>query len=543
MPPLIPRSPEVAADLAAYAERLKELLHRCAVHQPTDPATFLWNAQRALEVICRMRILASASNEPHVGVGEPLGLGTLLKRPEIRTIDPQIRNRLESVRSQTQLGVHVRRPEPEDLGVAVADVANFLPGLVDWLYQDPALAGIPRPEVALLDSIRKGGHRPQPVVVDVDLDIELARREDELARMREERDGAWEEAAKLRNEVYQMKVEIEQMGRAAVRSPRAYTSTQGPQVRLRSRGSGGGSAPLRVAAGVLLVLLAAGLGVAAAVFTDRVMREDDAPVDDAETNAEDEVPTDVEPQAADGDEADPEDAGSASADAEDGAEDGAEDAEGAEGADEPSAEPEPPEEASRATAPTRQAPTSACPEGMARVAEVRALALGQPFPARRTWPTPEGALATKLVPAFCIDLAPRKRKEYLSMPRMPSLANCPLNDPTNELLTCLTRDEAERACATMVAAGRLPSLLEWEAAERSAVALGIELPKHEWSGERFPSATLRLPAAGWTRGDAMWVGLLRAPIRGEGALHLSWNQQDPSVRNPERGLRCAVSPG
>ncbi len=584
MPPANPRPLGVSDDLAAYADRLVELLERCASHQSSDPATFLWNARRALEVICRMRILVVEPTSLPRESADTLGVDALFKKLDLKPVDAQIKNRLESVRSHTNLGVHIRRPEPEDFGMAVEDVGLQLPGLVDWLYQHSALGGIRRPDESLLEVIREGGHCPAPVTVVVDHEAELVRLGAELAEYRAARvrgdaertrlgpalqaaegeaaraRGNYEEISKklaitdavlLRSTTDLTKVraeheaargEVVALQSALERAKKELQLTRAALDRLRP-----GSAPaqlparelpdaprarrwgaLRVTAGLGALLLVALIGLAATRMVPKVLRGEVsiqgvdlaylASLSPTAAGANTPGPVTVPPPSPGG---------------------------GRIGENPPATSTNAAltSVTTSAEGPDAVDTLGACPGSMARIAPVAGLLLGQPSPPRKRWPSPEGSLYPTPVPTFCIDRAPRKRGDYPPVPKVLGATSCLWNDRPNELLNCLTRDEAEQACAAMHAGSRLPTLLEWEAAARVAETAGIELPKHEWSGERFPSATLRLRAKGWSGGDGMWVRPLQGPPPAESAVHLSWNQQDPDIRHPERGLRCVLAPG
>lgn len=211
--------------------------------------------------------------------------------------------------------------------------------------------------------------------------------------------------------------------------------------------------------------------------------------------------------------------------------------------------PEPEAEGAGAEAALGAAPSAAtpgtCPVGTLLVPATEGLRLGQPVGGRQNWPKPlRRVLPRASVPAFCIDPTPVRREDFGAWEAAPSpAAACRWDTPARDAspwTNCLTRAEAEAFCAQAHPGGQLPSLLEWESATRAS-PVGLVLPEHEWTRERFPTAALGLVDRSWSRGDAMWVGRLRRPPESAvGNVLLSWNQQDPDLRHPERTFRCAA---
>lgn len=190
-----------------------------------------------------------------------------------------------------------------------------------------------------------------------------------------------------------------------------------------------------------------------------------------------------------------------------------------------------------------------CPPGMLLIPAIAGMRLGQPVGGRKNWPRPTGSrLDPEDVPAFCLDPRPRDRSSVLlSDYDAAAVARCERHiEPTDRPRerTCLSRDEAEHVCARAVPGGHLPGVLEWESAARARI-VGLDLPEHEWSGERFPPAVFNRIDPNWSMGDGMWVGRLpeaRQPATTEGVVLLAWNQQAPSNRHVERAFRCAARP-
>lgn len=206
-----------------------------------------------------------------------------------------------------------------------------------------------------------------------------------------------------------------------------------------------------------------------------------------------------------------------------------------------------PVDAALVAAPVSTAPGT-CPAGTLLVPALDGLRLGQPVGGRANWPKPSRKVLPRVsVPAFCLAPTPVRREDFGAWASSPApSAQCGWDTPARDgspWTTCLTRAEAEAYCAEALPGGQLPSLLEWESARRASPA-GLQLPEHEWTRERFPTAALALVDRTWSRGDAMWVGpLKRQPDEAVGNVLLSWNQQDPEMRHPERTFRCAAALG
>ena len=157
-----PPDPKLVEGLAAYTERLYALLQACVRYQRDDPDAFLWNARRALEVICLLALSAHKRTVWRAGPAD--GLGALLdqvKREKL--VDSTNMNRLELLRNHSNLGVHIRGPDQEDFSDACSDFQHMLPKVVIWLFRESPVQDALLPDEGLwrvLYEIEAGGGVP-----------------------------------------------------------------------------------------------------------------------------------------------------------------------------------------------------------------------------------------------------------------------------------------------------------------------------------------------------------------------------------------------
>lgn len=133
-----PLDPEVERAVRLYAERVEELVAKCAATQHRDPEAFLWNGRRVLEAACHLTLTVKRGNVSRVSSAAGDGsLSNLIQELfKAGAIDTQDRTRLTAAREQSNLGVHIRQPERENYEKACEDLAHLLPGIIDWLYDE-----------------------------------------------------------------------------------------------------------------------------------------------------------------------------------------------------------------------------------------------------------------------------------------------------------------------------------------------------------------------------------------------------------------------
>ena len=187
-----------------------------------------------------------------------------------------------------------------------------------------------------------------------------------------------------------------------------------------------------------------------------------------------------------------------------------------------------------------------CPEGMVRV-DTRVVRLGQPIPEREGWP-PAAVLelAPVAVGAFCIDTRERSRRQFWQQAdawaqRDPE---CPWFEPgadQDEPATCVTQREAARYCAETIPGGRLPRIIEWEAARRAASELSLTATR-EWVEDTFPPAVLNRHDPSAPSGVGMFRQTLKQRgLDPDGNVLYSWNRQEVDKRWSNLGFRCAAT--
>ncbi len=154
-----PPDPKLVEGLAGYTERLYALLRACLRYQRSDPEAFLWNARRALEVICLLALSAHRRTVWQAGPSD--GLAALLEQVKReKLVDSTNMNRLEMLRNHSNLGVHIRGPEQEDFSEACRDFQHLLPKVVLWLFRESPVRDALLPDNGLwllLFEIEAGG--------------------------------------------------------------------------------------------------------------------------------------------------------------------------------------------------------------------------------------------------------------------------------------------------------------------------------------------------------------------------------------------------
>lgn len=137
-----PLPTEVEKAVQGYAQRVEELVAKCAATQHRDPEAFLWNGRRVLEASCHLALTAKRGAVSRVSSAAGDGsLSNLIQELfKAGAIDVQDRTRLNTAREQSNLGVHICKPERENYQKACEDLAHHLPGIIDWLYDESPAA-------------------------------------------------------------------------------------------------------------------------------------------------------------------------------------------------------------------------------------------------------------------------------------------------------------------------------------------------------------------------------------------------------------------
>ena len=160
---------EAQRALNAYAERLRELVASCAANQRLEPEVFLWNSRRALETVCHILLTVHHGRPSRTEAGRQETLdGTINQLFHAKLLKEEDKNRLHNIRTQSNLGVHVRSPDREDYPAAVSDLSHGLSQVVYWLVRDSRAAPYLRdtgPLLAVAKEIRDGGREASTLAV------------------------------------------------------------------------------------------------------------------------------------------------------------------------------------------------------------------------------------------------------------------------------------------------------------------------------------------------------------------------------------------
>ncbi|MCK6520334.1 formylglycine-generating enzyme family protein [Myxococcota bacterium] len=502
-----------------YSDRLEELLALCErALQTGDQEAFLWNARRALEALCRLLITVKENKVTRDSKDLQRDLSGLIQHlKNLNIINDPVEKQLDLARSQTNLGVHIRQPEPEDYTAAIKDVRHLLPQLVIWamesspdherLFKRQILqAKAERIESFSGDSLNRAvslGGIPAPTATTD-------------APTTEDSQGFTES--------------------------RTTDGTGTTQVRTRARGSDteatavtdatdSGDAPLGLLVTDPTVPKApsrrwgVGLGLVGAIAIAALIGVSLSP-NSAPTPAE--VVPPPSPAAAAVVAPPPEAAVEAVAEAE----------------LEPRIEPTPPP------------PAPTCPAGMTLI-PASTITIGQPVGGRKNWPTPRPArIAPIEVPAFCVHNAPITFAEWDTWPRRDDEAlksDCQwgvakADKSPSSPAHCVGRAAAVAYCADAVPGGHLPTIAEWEALARSPVPnLGQSGVQFEWAEDLFPPAVFNRRAEPCRESfcdDGMFKKTLdpKTSVSPVGDVLWSWSQRPKGQSHNELTFRCAVAP-
>jgi hypothetical protein len=471
--------------MAAYSHRLGELLDQCARHQIDDPEAFLWNARRALEVLCHLLLSAhrdrtSRSNE---GGKEWTLMGIVETLHKEGVLPAQQRIRFNAAREHANLGVHIRKPEREDYRAARDDLAHLLPALVRWVYTEskasPFLRLDDHLQSTLADFDAEGRTATAPALVQ--------------ATVFDEADSA-----------------------GGASAPRRQRTVEGSGA--ARRWAWGMSA-------LLLVLGASGAGLATFAWlapTSQGGSAEGAAANPPGAGADGDGPA----TPAEGAPTAPEIA----APADDGAA--------------PPSSPAPPASAPNpaTSCPTGmvyvEAPTIQIGQPTGRKDWPEAI----PTRIERQEVAP---FCIDAEPRSRAQLGEWEGgKEWAAQ-----AATVECNRTSNAVSEtspagCVSRDVAQVYCRSVHAGGSLPSLIQWEAVKREANDAGVGGGIYrEWVADLFPPAVLNR-----RRGADLdsQEGLFREPLKGkssaEGGLLLSWNRRQPYLLLNNLGFRCAAPP-
>lgn len=424
---------EVREAVDGYTARLAECIKNCAGLLRQDPEEFLWNARRAAEAICLLLLTVRdrkiADNPWDEGGhgrrgGHPSLDGIVTDLASTGTIDREIRIALDTLRSNTNPGVHLSGPVKPEYIHLTTTVRASLPVLVGWLYADspasPFLKLCP-PLREDLERLRKDLEGEPP------LDHQVRDLRNQLQVMKEQLADAVNQYRAARSNQESLERELDQVRQSLRQPPAGSTLPRRPLLVL----------------GVVPALLGGVLGLGAGALLAGSMDTRGEPIPE-QAVAMELPPAEAVP---------------------------------ATGAS----------EAEAAAPPTPAPVVPPCPAGMVRV-EGSVLQIAQPQGGRTDWPPPVPmAIAPIEVPAFCIDLAPvGSTAEGLQVVAAPCEGNARDRGPDGPA-ACVTREEAETHCAARGARlpgvaeweafERTPA---WAEAKRG-------IPR-EWVGDRFPPA-------------------------------------------------------
>lgn len=537
--------------IRAYVERLDALLQQCVQDLPERPDAFLWNCRRCLE--CIAYAWNTSKNEGFQPGNDNKKEESLLDFS--RHLPKELREEWQFVLGKGNLGVHIQSTLT-DYEKATRSCPEQLDNLVTWFFEQSGLwDGAPPPTVRIsLDSLRQG-HFPRRRDHEAELrelkeqhDSETRQQHELIASLAQQRDELTESLARaeatsatLRQqareheaardqliaqeraliEARQRNERLELELRALEREKRERWSRLDPHERAgQASGASSTPTPSPVVQNAVLPastsprepprrwwLPAAGLALAAVAFAARSTL----------VTAQEPTPTPPGPVAL------------------------------AEVPPPPSASSTPPDPAPSASVPPAPHPLG-CPARMVLV------------PAGTvTLPTPPVGwhLSTKVpgptpVASFCIDSKLFTTKDYEACvkrgecdPLSPrTSAVCPGKSRNERPLVCTTQTEAEQFCQR-ARGGRLPTVLERQAAHRYESALHPENRTAEWSSDLFPVSFAATPEGSCKGGKgpcemmfAPKVEVVAADDPGAKALDPGWNRNPVETHRADVGFRC-----
>jgi hypothetical protein len=484
--------PQRAIEL--YTQRLEELLKHCNHALDANALdAFLWNARRALEVICRLLLTASEKRVSRGTQGLEELLGDL-KRAKL--LDDVTALNCATIQNYTNLGVHIRGPERESYRQAADQTRIALPAVVRYVIDASIVHGqlnnifdILRASERVSVHRLEGAATPSPYGTPTPTATTDAPTTDGTGT-----------------------TQVRTLGGGSDTDPTAVTEATDSGVLVVTEPTVPKAAPSRRRDGLLIggavaVATFAGVWLFLTTYDARPTADaTPAPKIAAAIIAPPPV-TELEPEVA------------------------------------PRIEPPPP-------------PKPSCPQGMTLI-PASTITIGQPIGGRKNWPTPKPAkIAPIEVPAFCVHNAPVTLAEWSAWPRKnePELASrCQwgvANAPRapGSPAHCVGRAAAVTYCATSVPGGRLPTIAEWEALARSeAKNLGQSAAKFEWAGDLFPPAVFNRrgePCRDATCKDGMIKQTLDAQssVDPVGDVLWSWSTRKEGESHNELTFRCAVAP-
>lgn len=167
---------------------------------------------------------------------------------------------------------------------------------------------------------------------------------------------------------------------------------------------------------------------------------------------------------------------------------------------------------------------------------------------RPDWPRKEAIPQPVALPPFCLDRAPVTTASFSKHLAQAGLArgphhretHCNLGNESNALpINCSLWTEAQRYCE--VHGGRLPSILQWEAAMRAEPPVALIPYTGEWAEDAFPPTVFGYTAEpGTPKQRLYWEKALKGLP--EGAPWLSWQRKRTEKGATNLSFRCASDP-
>lgn len=203
-------------------------------------------------------------------------------------------------------------------------------------------------------------------------------------------------------------------------------------------------------------------------------------------------------------------------------------------------------------APSAKPLVLSCPPSMLLVPE-STVDLRQPH--RPYWPSPLGQMPTATVAPFCIDKDLVKTTDYqacadrglCSLPSRPPSDACSWTWRREHPLLCMKHEEAEQFCQKM-RGGRLPTVLERQAAHGPSSSIKIHNRTGEWASDLFPAAAFHRgpPLTACKKGSPCFM--LFAPLVTDvpagaadaNALDQGWNRDLGTERRADLAFRCVT---
>jgi hypothetical protein len=496
----------VAAPISLSSDNLERIRHfldiaancvdECAEHQAERQDVFLWNARRAAEAV--LYALAEGTD-----VGTQLHRQNKDRKPvnlqdiahqlvEKGRLHPQVEPFIDVMRSAGNLGAHAQSPEGIVDRQALNSCAVAIRQVMRWLYEASDL------KRAVPEKVR---------LALEDLDERTPPRK-----------------SKYRQAMNELKDLRERHGRITEERDELLSLLK----RYQQAHQGRGRAGVRITVVVVLVLLIGAAAGAGVLFKKEWLNGllEGGVEQSTSTGA-------MVPQAPR--------------------------AESPVVAPKPLAPPSPPTVASApALRPAEEPPVlvaAACPAGTLEIPETKLALTSGPSP-RPKWPKPEKVPPELPVPRFCIDSGPVLVAEFSaqagpglleSWSHAPPLSNFKLRGTQKMPMNFVTWQDADSYCRAK--GGRLPTVVEWEAAVRRHPPVELTTRTGEWADDAFPTATFGYaarqlnPSQDPARRDGLYRdGLVPRPL--PNGPKLSWNRRRADKGPlPTLSFRCAFTPG